>query len=132
RRRNSLMMRSPGLIGGALLLTVVGSLSELLFALLSSEVATVAVLVTAGTAAAETPTVSVIMLEAVGINVPAFVQVTFCPTAEQLQPVPVPETKLKPVGNGSVTVMRPIVLHAPTLVTVSVYVPFVPTLKLPV
>src|SRR5205085_3395796 len=126
------MMSAPALSGGRLLLTVVGSLSESLAAFASFGVETVAVLSTEGTAACATPTVSVMALVAEGASGPPLVQVTFCPLAAQFQFVPVPETKLKPVGSVSVTVIVPVVLHAPTLVTFSVYVPFVPTVKLPV
>jgi hypothetical protein len=84
-------------------------------------VETLAVLVTLGIAAAPTLTVKVMvllpLLPAMG---PAFVQVTTCALAEQLQPVPVPETKPRPVGNVSLTVIAPVVAVLPTLVTVKV------------
>jgi hypothetical protein len=101
--------------------TVVRSEEELLAALLSPVVETLAVLVTLGIAAAPTLTVKVMvllpLLPAMG---PAFVQVTTCALAEQLQPVPVPETKPRPVGNVSLTVIAPVVAVLPTLVTVKV------------
>ena len=54
------------------------------------------------------------------------------PAAEQLHPVPVAETKPSPVGRLSVTVSPPVVAAVPTFVTLSVYTPFCPTVKLPV
>src|SRR6476660_2622590 len=90
--------------------TVVGSLSLLLplLAAGSPPPATLAVLVTLGTAAAATVTVRVI---AGAAPPPAMVfaagrtHVTVWVTAVQLvQPVPVPDTKPSPVGRTSVTV----------------------------
>ena len=101
-------------------MTVVGSEAELLAGLASPEVATVAVLVTEGEAAPETATVSVIVLLAPAASEPELVQVTVPPRAEQFQPVPVPETKLKPIGRGSVTVIVPVLAADPTFLTVSV------------
>ena len=46
------------------------------------------------------------------------VQVTFCPLALQVKPLPL--TKLKPAGSASVTVMTPLVATAPVLVTTRV------------
>src|ERR1700746_2378295 len=113
--------------------TVVRSEEELLAALLSPVVDTLAVLVTLGTAAAPTLTVKVMLLlplfPAMG---PAFVQVTTCALAARLHTVPVPLTKPSPVGSVSVTVIPPVVAVFPTLVTVKVYTPLVPTVKLPV
>src|SRR5690606_20114695 len=40
-------------------------------------------------------------------------QVTTCPTALQVQPVPVPETKVRPVGSVSVTVAVPTAISGP-------------------
>ena len=115
-----LVITGTGLLTGAGF-TVVGSEAELLDGLLSPAVETLAALVTLGTAAGATPTVSVIvlmvLLPAMG---PGLVQVTTWPLAEQLQPVPVPLTKLSPVGKLSVTVIGPVVAALPTLVTVRV------------
>ena len=52
-------------------------------------------------------------------------------TAPHVQPVPMPETKLKPNGRVSVTVMVPVVVADPMLVTVSVWIPLVPVVKFP-
>lgn len=60
------------------------------------------------------------------------VQVTVCPDAEQVQFVPVPETKLSPVGKLSVTISGPDAVDRPLFVRLRVYVPFCPTVKLPV
>src|ERR1700739_2055291 len=101
--------------------TVVRSEEELLAALLSPVVETLAVLVTEGTAAAPTLTVRVMVLLALfPARGPAFVQVTTCALAEQLHPVPVPETKPSPLGSVSLTVIAPVVAVLPTLVTVRV------------
>jgi len=60
------------------------------------------------------------------------VQVTVWPTAPQVHPVPVAETKPRPVGNVSVTVTVPVVGSDPVeFATVIVYTPFEPTVKLP-
>src|SRR5262245_24115914 len=99
--------------------TVVGSDDELLPVLVSPVVATVAVLVTLGTAAAPTLTVNVIVLVALAASGPALVQVTTWPTAEQGQPVPVPDTNVSPVGKVSPIVIVPVVSVLPTLVTTS-------------
>ena len=101
--------------------TVVTSEEELLAALLSPAVDTLAVLVTEGTAAAPTLTVRVMLLVSLfPASGPAFVQVTTCALAEQLHPVPVPLTKPSPVGSVSLTVIAPLVCVLPTLVTVRV------------
>src|SRR5438105_1508983 len=97
--------------------TVVKSDDELFPVLVSPAVETLAVLVTLGTAPAATLTVSVILLLAVATKGPAFVQVTTCATAEQLQPVPVPDTNPSPVGYVSLTVIVPVVAVLPTFVT---------------
>src|SRR5262249_10259110 len=73
-----------------------GSEEELLAALASPVVATVAVLVTPGTAAAATLTVNVIEVLVLAASGPVLLQVTAWPIAEQAQPVPAPETKLRP------------------------------------
>ena len=97
--------------------TVVTS-DDVLFALfVSPVVATVAVFVTLGTAAAATLTVNVIVLVAFDANGPAFVHVTTCTTALQVQPWPVPDTKANPAGNVSLTVIAPVVGIVPAFVT---------------
>src|SRR5438552_2180023 len=100
--------------------------------LVSPVVEKIAVFVTLGTAPAATLTVNVIVLLAVAANGPAFVQVTTCSTAEQLQPVPVPDTNPSPAGNVSLTVIVPVVAVLPTLEIASEYTPLTPTVKLPV
>src|SRR5438105_428292 len=102
---------------GQLVVTVVGSLAALLAGLLSPGVTTLAVLVTLGAAALLTLTVSVIALLALAASGPLLVQVTVWPLAEQLQPVPVPEMKLRPVGKVSVMVIVPVVLALPAFET---------------
>src|SRR5438132_1015406 len=87
--------------------TVVKSEEVLLLALVSPRVETPATLLTKGTAVAPTLTVSVIVLVAPAARGPALVQVTTWTAAEQLQPVPVPDTKPKPVGRISSTVLAP-------------------------
>ena len=64
-------------------------------------------------------TVSVIVLTPVEAIDPEFAHVTTWPTAPQLQPEPLPDTKLKPAGNVSVTVIAPVVEVLPMLVTTS-------------
>ncbi len=66
---------------------------------------------------------------AIGVVV---VHVTIWPAALHVQPVPVAETKVKPVGNVSVSVRVPVVAEVPLFVTLSVYVPVAPITKLPV
>ncbi len=101
----------------ALGVTVVGSLALLLPAFVSPDVETVTLLVALGAALAATLTVNVIALLALAAIGPALVQVTVCPTAEQLHPVPVPETKPRPVGRVSVTVIVAVVAPDPTFCT---------------
>lgn len=101
-------------------ITVVGSLAVLLAGVGSVVVVleTVAVFVTVA-AVAPTATVKLIVElapEAKGLE---FVQVTVCPEAEQVQPVPVPDTNVKPVGKVSVTVTE-LVEEGPLLLTISV------------
>ncbi len=83
-------------------LTVVGLLDELFAVLVSPLVETVTVLVTPGTAAAATPTVSVMALLALTTRAPALVQLTVPESAEQLHPVPVSRVRLvnRQVGNS--------------------------------
>lgn len=98
----------------------------------SPAVETMALLLTDDAAVVLTLTVRVILLAGdVGVSGPGFVQVTLCLTAEQLQPVPVAETKLRPAGNVSVTVITPVVRPAPTFETSNMYTPVLPALKAP-
>ena len=55
---------------------------------------------------------------AVGAKAAVYTQVTMSLKSEQLQPVPVAETKLKPLGRKSVTVIGAFVVPVPMLVTV--------------
>ncbi len=83
-------------------------------------VATVATFVTPGTAAGVAFTVrSNTRLSPAAIG-GACVAVTVPPASAKLQPAPAPETKLRPAGSGSVTVMTSVVGPVPTLVTTSV------------
>src|SRR2546428_10306498 len=100
--------------------TMVESVAVLLDKLVSPAVETLAVLITLGTAAAATPTVRLKLVLPPADTGPAEKQVTVCPEARKLQPVPEPETKLKPVGSVSVTVMVPVVAPEPTFCRVSV------------
>jgi hypothetical protein len=95
-------------------------------------IATVALLVTLGNAARPTATVNVIgfPLAPAAIEV-VLVHVTAWPAALHVQPVPVAETYVKPVGSVSVTVTVPLEASAPVLLGVIVYTPFWPTTKLP-
>src|SRR5713226_2888186 len=92
---------------GAGLLIVVGSDALLLAAFESPAVATLALFVTVP--ADTVLTVSVMMLTPAGASGPGFVQVTTRATAEQAQPVPVPETNPKFAGKVSVTVIVAVV-----------------------
>ena len=99
-------------------ITVVGSLSLLLaLAAGSPPPLTLAVLVTPGTAAAATETVSVMagaLPPAAIVFAASRMQVTVWASAVQgLQPVPVPETKPRPVGRTSVTVTLALVAVPP-------------------
>jgi hypothetical protein len=117
--------------GDALTLTV--SVEELFAALLSPEVATVAVFVIfPDVVEGFTATVSVIFPAEAPLAIgPALVQVTTRPTLPQTQFVPVAETKLKLAFSVSDTVMAPEVGADPTLLTEMVKTPFVPAVKLP-
>src|SRR5437762_2958736 len=64
---------------------------------------TVAWSVTWGTAPAPTATVMGKLVDPPLARAAACVQVTFCPTAEQLQPFPPPDTYVNPAGRVSVT-----------------------------
>src|SRR5438093_4856262 len=100
--------------------TAVTSEAVLLAAYGSPAVLTVAVLVTLGTAAGPTFTDrSNLRLSPATIG-PACVAVTVPPAEAKLHPAPVPETKLRPAGSGSVTTVGPVVGVVPTLVTTSV------------
>src|SRR5689334_20859846 len=92
---------------------------------------TVAVSVTVGPAAGSTATVSVMVDEAPAISAAAFVQVTAWPAAAQLQPAPTPETKLRPAGSVSVTVVGPGVAVGPLLPTTMLKVPVPPAVNAP-
>src|SRR5688572_25866832 len=116
-------------------IVVVGSVSVLLAALRSKlgEV-TVTLLVTE--AAADGSTFTTMFSagnDAPALSVGAWVHVTTCATAVQLQPVPLKELNVRPAGNVSTTV---IVLSSRSMPaafdTVIVYVPVPPETKLPV
>lgn len=93
----------------------------------------VAVLVTSGTAAASTFTVSVIGLPvAAGSMLVALVHVTVCPAAVQVHPVPLAALNVKPLGRVSATVMFPAVGTLPELLTTIEYVPVCPVANDPV
>jgi hypothetical protein len=106
---------------------LVASVAVLSVAFVSPMVETLAVLVVVAAAAADTPTVSVIELRPFTGMTAAVVHVTVEPLAPQVHPVPVPDTKLMPVGRLSVTVTGPYVAPLPVLETVIVYLPFWPT-----
>ncbi len=60
------------------------------------------------------------------------VQVALWPAPLQVHPVPAAALKVRPAGNASVTVIVPVVGEVPVLLTVIVYVPVEPIVKLPV
>jgi hypothetical protein len=60
------------------------------------------------------------------------VQVTVCPAELHVQPVPLAALNVRPVGSVSVTVTVPVVGDVPVLLTVIVYAPVAPIVKLPV
>ena len=116
--------------------TVMASTFDVLLAvLLSVHVqATTAVLVMLAAALAATFTFSVITEVAlVASGVAALTQVTSCPAALHVHPVPVPLTNVRPAGSVSVTVMVPVVgPFAVLLVTVIVNcAPSCPCAKFP-
>jgi hypothetical protein len=89
--------------------------------------------VTVAGAFAATLTVSVIGVPAAAAAMTvALVHVTVCPSALQVQPVPVAALNVRPVGSVSVTVMVPDVATFPVLLTAIVYVPVAPVTKDPV
>ncbi len=77
-------------------------------------------LVTDGTAAEPTETTRSKLVLAAAARLPGNVAVTTCPTAPTVQPVPLPDTKLRPAGSVSVTKTVSTVAASPTLVTVIV------------
>jgi len=93
---------------------------------------TVAVLVTDGDAAVPTVTTSGKLGFAPMAMGPAFVQVTGRPATQFQPPPPLPAaTKVRPAGSVSLTMIALVVASVPLLVTWIVYVPLVPTVKLP-
>ncbi len=86
-----------------------------LFEALASAVGedTVAWLVTWGTAPAPTATVRGKLVEAPLAKGSGLVQVTACPLAEHVHPLPPPEANVSPAGNVSVTVSGPAASLAP-------------------
>src|SRR5690242_3630008 len=96
-----------------------------------TEPATVAESVMVGPAAGSTATVRVMVDEAPAISAAVFVQVTVWPAAAQFQPVPTPETRVRPVGSVSVTVVGPGVAVGPLLPTTMLKVPVPPAVNAP-
>src|SRR5690242_17725667 len=96
-----------------------------------TEPVTVAESVTVGPAAGSTATVRVMVDDAPAIIAVAFVQVTVWPAAAQLQPTPAPETRLRPAGSVSVTVVGPGVAVGPLLPTTMLKVPVPPAVNAP-
>jgi len=111
---------------------VVGSEAESLDVFVSPPPDTVAVLVTADDAFVAMPTLSVIgePLEEVRITLEV-VQLTVCPERVHDQPVPVAVCGVRPVGTESTTVIVPLEAVLPVLLTVNVYEPVPPWVKLP-
>jgi hypothetical protein len=101
----------------ALELVVVGSLALLLAGFVSPGVETVAVLVTLEAALADTLTVSETLVLAPATRGPPLAHVTVCPAAEQLHVSELPDTKPRPAGKESVTVIAPVVAAEPTFCT---------------
>src|SRR5262245_36563802 len=97
--------------------TVVGSRSRSFDGSESLATVTVAALITPGTAAPSTATVSVKLVEPpIAIGAP-WIAVTIGPATAKLQPAPLPATKVRPAGSVSVTVVAPAVAAGPRLVT---------------
>ena len=86
-------------------------------ALVSPAYDTVALFVTVGAAALPIATTSVMVLLVPAASAPALVHVTICPATEQFHPLPAAETNVRPLGNGSVTVIKAFVFVGPRLVT---------------
>ena len=100
--------------------TLVTTVLVLLALLLSSVVLdTIAVLVTLLGAAAATATVTTILARVAPLasGLVLLVQVMAWPAAVHVQPLPMPETNVKPVGSVSVTVNGPLALCGPLLRT---------------
>src|SRR5262245_4884642 len=100
--------------------TLVRSLAQSLAGSVSPAVDTQAEFVTEGMAAAPTATSSVkleLLPFAMGAN---RIAVTTWPALLNVQPEPVAETNVSPVGSVSVTVITPLVGAVPTLLAVSV------------
>jgi len=111
--------------------TSVGSEARSFAGLVSPGVITVAEFVTPGSAAAPTATVrSNDELPPTAIE-PRRMAVTTEPIVLKLQPEPEPATYVMPGGSVSRTVVAAKVGAEPEFATVSVHVPFVPTVKLP-
>src|SRR4051794_27063292 len=88
----------------------------------SSGVETFAVLTTDGSASVSGRTLSAMSGAAAPAAIPCGrVQVTVCPTAPHVHPVPTALTYVRPAGRLSVTVATPGVTPAPMFVTESVY-----------
>ena len=114
--------------------TVAGSEAILFARTVSPTLLNVTVFVMLGEAPGATATIRVMSLadDCAGTML-VVVQVTFWPTAEHSQPVPVAETNVNPVGSGSNTVIvPPLLVGAETFETAIVYVAFSPTVKFPV
>lgn len=88
-------------------------------------------LVTVGKALLETLTTRVIVDVDAAARALLREQVTTCPAAPHVQPLPAADTYPRLAGSVSVTVISPFVANGPRLVTVSVYVPSLPTVKGP-
>jgi len=94
---------------------------------------TVAELLTVAGALAATFTVSVIGVAAAPAAITAALeQVTVCPAALHVQPVPLAALKVRPAGRVSVTVIVPDVATLPLLLTAMVYLLVAPVAKEPV
>jgi len=110
--------------------TVVGSVAVGVFD--APPPLTVTEFVTVAGAFAATLTVSVMGAPAAAAAMTAaLVQVTVCPAALHVQPVPVAALNVKPVGSVSVTVIVPDVATFPALLTTTVYVPVCPVTNEP-
>jgi len=111
--------------------TVVGSVTLGVFN--AAPPLAVAEFVTVAGAFAATLTASVIGVPAAPPAMTAvLVQVTVCPAALHVQPVPLAALNVKPAGSVSVTVMVPEVATFPVLLTAIVYFPVAPVTNDPV